>query len=91
MTTTIGIVINCILVCFDDEDEDFQDNANYNRTTFYEISTVYSVVDGVYGTGSIIVSGGYEYFTKLPDYKIHEVIRKSKKVEAQENFKMFLN
>lgn len=89
MTTFLGITLNCALVCYDDEEYD--DSIEYNRTTFYEISTTYSVNDGIYGKGTILVSSGFEYFCKLSDNEIQKIIIKTKTLEAQQNLKMFIN
>ena len=89
MTTFLGITLNCILVCYEDEEE--EELIEYNRTTFYEITTTYSVDEGVYGKGTILVSGGFEYFCKLSDQEIQKLIIKTKTLEAQQNLTMFIN
>ena len=84
-----GIAINCRILFDDDfEDDDFDGSKNnpYVITTFFEISTLYPAeMGGEYGT--IIVSGGLEYFTRQPIQKIYDAIQ----TVSIQHFKIFSN
>lgn len=74
MQISLGLIVDAIPIYLEDDDYDSQDLTE-TPVIFYEISTIYATNDLMYGQGSIIISGGFEYFTKQPESKIHEAIQ----------------
>lgn len=89
MTISLGITLNCVIIY--EDDEDFNEQTQFCETTFYQISTVYKAIHEIYGKGTMIVSGGLEYFTTIPGFKVNALIRDCKIKETEDNLRLFIN
>lgn len=79
MILPVGIVIPAYPIYIDEEEFD---TPEFYNITFYQITATYKANNPIVGKGTIIISDGIEYFTKVSEEHVENAIQQARAREG---------